>query len=331
MDVEIDWDDAQRVAVAQLDVTAHQLRSRWPRKWNGRPKGTYLWGPVGRGKTAVMDDFSEKVTVSKRRVHFHAFFQELHRSTHAHGSVDRAMNELLHGVRLLCFDEFHVHDVGDATLLARLLAHVEERGITLVVTSNYPPEGLLPNPLFHHAFLPSIEWLETNLDVLSVDAGVDYRAGGTVNEGDHRFASGRYVVEVDPTLPGVESRQTLRPGGRGVVALAAEDDAVWFDFGALCETPTAASEYLVLAQTYRTWTISGVPHLGSVLAEPVRRFGNVIDVLYDANVALTIIADRPLDDLVAGADSTPDVDRLRSRLSLLAGSEPTDVVDLPVR
>lgn len=317
MDVELQWDDAQCVAVERLDATARRLRRKWPWNGNGRPAGVYLWGPVGRGKTVVLDRFFSKVTVPKRRVHFHAFFDELHRSANASGSVERAMGEILQGVRLLCFDEFHVHDVGDATLLALLLTHVEARGIMLVVTSNYPPDGLLPNPLFHHVFQPSIDWIERHLDVLSLDAGVDYRVGGSANADNEHFASGRYVVSGDPILPREQSRQTLYPGSRGVSALEIGGDAVWFDFWDLCASPTAASDYLVLAESYRSWTISGVPRLATAGPDPIRRFGNVIDVLYDANVAVTVIAEAPLADLVAGAEGSADLDRLCSRLSLL--------------
>ncbi|NLE79129.1 MAG: cell division protein ZapE [Rhodococcus sp.] len=320
MDVELQWDDAQCVAVDRLEATARRLNRRRPWTGNRGPVGVYLWGPVGRGKTVVLDDFFSKVTVPKRRVHFHAFFDELHRSAHMSGSVDRAMGEILHGVRLLCFDEFHVHDVGDATLLTLLLKHIEARGITLVVTSNYPPNGLLPNPLFHHVFQPSIDWIERHLHVLPVDAGVDYRVGGTVNAENEYFASGRYIESDDPILPGEQSRQTLYPGSRGVSALEVDGSAVWFDFWDLCASPTAATDYLVLTETYRWWTISGVPPLVGAGPDAIRRFANVIDVLYDANVAITVIAEAPLTDLVAGAEGSVDLDRLTSRLSLLTAS-----------
>lgn len=307
MDVEVVLDDVQRGAAAVLDETARRLQG-----------GVYLWGPVGRGKSMLMDRFFDSVRVPKRRVHFHDFLGGLYADAH-----------LLDGCRLLCFDEFHVHDVGDATLVARLLRQIAERGITLVVTSNYPPTGLLPNPLFHHVFEPSIGWIERNLTVVAVHGPIDYRRQGVVNARDARFASGAYVL--DANLPDTPHR-TVRPGNRAITALAVSGREIWFDFGGLCRDATAASDYLTLAETYDCWTISAVPRLRDTDPNAIRRFGNLVDVLYDKNVRLTLVAAAPLHELVEDAWGHLDVERLVSRLSLLrqepCASEPADAVDV---
>nr|WP_257015727.1 cell division protein ZapE [Rhodococcus sp. ACS1] len=309
MNVEVLLDDAQRPAAAVLDETADGLAQ-------GRPgvRGVYLWGPVGRGKTWLMDRFHAASEVPKRRVHFHSFFRRLHADAHALGSIDLAIDAALGDVRLLCFDEFHLHDVGDAMLVARLLKALFARGITLVATSNYPPEGLLPNPLFHHLFEPTITVLERNLTVLRVAGPVDYRTAGAPDAG---FAAGRFVNASEVEVPAPSERVALTVGTRTVTAAAVRDRAVWFEFAALCGTPTAPADYLDLSERFGCWVMTGVPRLREAATDTVRRFANVVDVLYDRGTALTVVADAPWEGMFSGLAGTLDVDRLVSRLSTL--------------
>ena len=308
VDVEVLLDDAQRSAAAVLDETADGLEQ-------GRPgvRGVYLWGPVGRGKTWLMDRFHAATDVPKRRVHFHSFFRSLHADAHVLGSIDLAIGAALGDVRLLCFDEFHLHDVGDAMLVARLLKALFARGITLVVTSNYPPEGLLPNPLFHHLFEPTITVLEQSLTVVRVAGPVDYR---TVTAPDAGFAAGRFVPAT--AIETTSERVALTVGTRTVTAAAVRDRTVWFEFAALCATPTAPADYLDLAERFGCWVITGVPRLREAGTDTVRRFANVVDVLYDRGTALTVVADAPWEEIFTGLAGTLDVDRLVSRLSTLS-------------
>lgn len=310
VDVEVLLDDAQRSAAAVLDETADGLAQ-------GRPgvRGVYLWGPVGRGKTWLMDRFHTASDVPKRRVHFHSFFRSLHADAHTLGSIDLAIDAALGDVRLLCFDEFHLHDVGDAMLVARLLKALFARGITLVVTSNYPPDGLLPNPLFHHLFAPSIAVLEQNLTVVRVAGPVDYRTAGAPAAG---FAAGRFVPASAIEGPAPSERVALTVGTRTVTAAAVRDRTVWFEFAALCGTPTAPADYLDLSERFGCWVITGVPRLREAGADTVRRFANVVDVLYDRGTALTVVADAPWEGMFSGLTGTLDVDRLVSRLSTLS-------------
>ncbi|MFE9582639.1 cell division protein ZapE [Nocardia sp. NPDC006044] len=298
----------------------------------GRPvrrhRGIYLHGGPGRGKTMVMDRFFAGVASDrKRRFHFHQFFVRLHAAAHASGSIDKAVAALLGDARLVCFDEFHVHDIGDAMLIARMLDALFKRQVTLVVTSNYAPAELLPNPLFHEHFLPTIARITANLDVISLDGPVDYRTrADRTSRGRTGFAAGRYLVDPPdqsgqpPALRGGSNRDAvrIRIGPRHLLARSATDTALTIEFAALCGTPTAAADYVELAQRFPRWTIADVPPLRAVPPDWAMRFVNVVDVLYDADRELTVRARAPLADLVDGVRGVPDIARLASRLCELS-------------
>lgn len=303
-------DPAQRQAISRLCETA------------GR--GVYLWGPVGRGKSWLMATyFAALPTTCKRRVHFHEFFRELHAAIRRHrNDLDAALDTILDGVHVLCFDEFHVHDVADAKFVERLLPALFARNIALVVTSNYPPPRLLPNPLFHDIFVPTIELIEQSLDVVAVDGPRDYRATSDHLSG---FASGRWVVRgaTDPLAalglepPAPDERSTLVPCGHPLVALRAEAHCLWFNFDDLCERTTAPADYLKLAAEFDRWVVSGIPDLAQASREAAQRFANLIDVLYDRDVETTFVADLPMEALVAEGRRPVDIDRIMSRLGQL--------------
>ncbi|MGX1775565.1 cell division protein ZapE [Nocardia brasiliensis] len=288
----------------------------------GRPvrqhRGIYLHGRPGRGKTMVMDRFFAGVTSErKRRFHFHQFFAQLHAAAHASGSIDRAVAALLGDARLVCFDEFHVHDIGDAMLIARMLDALFARHVVLVVTSNYPPAQLLPNPLFHDRFLPTIARITAHLDVVSLDGPLDYRTRGSAG-GRSGFAAGRYLVESAATRPAPVASVAVPIGERTIVARKADGDYLEIEFAALCGTPTAAADYVALAQRFRRWTIVDVPRLAEVPPDWAMRFVNVVDVLYDADRELGIASRVPLPELVDGVHDIPDISRLASRLCELS-------------
>ena len=187
--------------------------------------GVYMWGPVGRGKTWLLDRYFTGVDIdAKKLVHFHNFFADLHSAYFRQRfSIDHAIDEVLGECRLLCFDEFHVHDIGDGTLIARMLDTLFARGTALVVTSNYPPDGLLPNPLFHEKFEPTIEVLKAHLREIRVDGPIDYRSAHAVRRG---FAAGTWTVETE-----LENTDT---------------EAI--SFAELCTAPRSSSDYLALTE-----------------------------------------------------------------------------------
>ncbi|MFF0282187.1 cell division protein ZapE [Rhodococcus aetherivorans] len=304
-------DPYQRAGAAALGRLCGDLAAR-----RTTPRGVYLWGPVGRGKTWLMERFLEAVPGPARRHHFHGFFAGLHAQAHRLGSIDDAVDAALGDARVLCFDEFHVHDVGDGMLVARAVRILHERGVALVATSNYPPSGLLPNPLFHHLFEPTIALLERRLEVVEVGGPIDRRRTGTATPGDG-FASGEFLPPGALDVPEPGERRTLRPSGRALPVLAVRGDVVWFDFADLCRAPTAPADYLAVLRDHGEWVVTGVPPLRELDADALRRFGNVVDVLCDADVRLTVSATVARADFATSVPAEPDVDRLLSRLALL--------------
>ncbi|NNH73469.1 cell division protein ZapE [Nocardia uniformis] len=304
-------DSDQLAATVRLHAVAEQLGKGWlGRRWR-RPRGVYLHGGPGRGKTMLMDRFFAELSSNrKRRFHFHSFFAQLHRGVHEFGSIDGAVDALLGDSAVVCFDEFHVHDAGDATLIARLLDALFARQIVLVVTSNYPPERLLPNPLFHPVFVPTIERIRALLDVVSMNGSQDYRLLGGSRGG---FAAGRYIVG-DCALTG--SVETLI-AHRRLRARAAGSGSLTVDFAELCGIPVSAGDFLELTGDFSRWTLCEVPALRTVEPDWAMRFINLIDVLYDADLELSLYARVPFAELGADVRGLPDLFRTLSRLSTL--------------
>ncbi|WP_410874389.1 cell division protein ZapE [Nocardia sp. A7] len=326
-------DPAQRAAAHALESLLDQ-RGRPRRHGDGRggmfgipmrravPSGIYLHGRPGRGKTMVMDRFFASIdTNRKRRFHFHSFFAALHTATHALGSIERAIDELLGDADLVCFDEFHVNDIGDAMLIARMLDALFADHRTLVVTSNYRPHDLLPNPLFHDHFLPTIGQIRTHLDIVALDGPLDYRTA--TPHRDTGFLAGRYVL-TPSNQPSVSSAVDVErsvadlPLGNGrTIRARGTADTITVDFHDICAAPTSAADYLHLAERYPHWTLREVPALREVPPDWSMRLVNLVDVLYDADLPFTIYACEPSQELTAGVPAIPDLARTASRLGEL--------------
>src|SRR5690554_1021397 len=214
------------------------------------PRGLYVHGAVGRGKTWLCDQFFEQLPgTAKRRVHFHSFFRELHRDiwnhrledpTAARNAVDRAVSELLDGVNLLYFDEFHVHDSGDAALVLRVLDDLLASDVTLLATSNYAPADLLPGP-FHHVFERGIRLIQQNLDVVELGGDHDYRrddlghrAGGFAHGAWLTPGTADQLLAHGLTVPEPSERVQLSAGGHRFTARRADARQLWFSFAELC-------------------------------------------------------------------------------------------------
>jgi cell division protein ZapE len=328
-------DDAQLAAAEQLEDLLDRVSARPGRRHPEAGGGAYLWGPVGRGKTWLLDRFHG--LAGGQRFHFHEFYRALHAEVWARtgtaDAMDRALDALLGDARVLCFDELHLHDAGDATLLSRALRTLLGRGVTLVATSNYPPEGLLPDPLFHELAEPLIDLLESRLDVLRVDGPVDYRElevpDGARVHAPAGWRGGRVLVPGSPELLDAVGLVSPAPqeavnvplsGGRSVRALRVSDGAVWFDFAGLCAAPVSALDMLSLADRYGRWVVSEVVPFADCHRNTQQRFVSLVDVLYDRDLSLVLTAPRPLDELFwlpAGRPAPPDLARARSRLRQL--------------
>lgn len=312
----------QRVIAAMARQTACLLAGRATRS-------LYLHGAVGRGKSWLLDGFFQALPLAeKQRVHFHDFFARLHQGMFRHRQQRDALavtlDELLAGCKVLCFDEFHVHDIGDAMLISRLFKALFKRRVLLLVTSNYPPAGLLPNPLYHQRFKPVIKLIDARMDVLEVSAPHDYR-GLAQAHGDQRFTAGQYLWPGTPAQrqalhlpPADQPPLRLEVGARHLTARWHQGRHIAFTFADLCEQPTAVMDYLQLCQDYDHWAIDGLPLLAQCPIATQQRFINLVDVLYDQDKHLVLIGTQPLATALHG--EAIDLARTASRLGQLRQS-----------
>ncbi|WLG42961.1 cell division protein ZapE [Pseudomonas sp. FP1740] len=288
--------------------------------------GLYLHGAVGRGKSWLLDGFFQAIPVTaKQRLHFHEFFAQLHQGMFSHrdqpDALATTLDELLQDCRVLCFDEFHVHDIGDAMLITRLFKALFRRGILLLVTSNYPPEGLLPNPLYHARFKPVIDLINTRMQVMEVGGPHDYRSQARTHA-QQLFTQGQYVWPATVT-----QRQALHllehdappirlpVGTRHLHARYCEGRTIGFTFADLCEHPTAVMDYLELCRRFDRWIIDKLPSLADCSIAAQQRFINLIDVLYDQDKHLILLSHQSLRECLDG--DAIDLARTRSRLGQL--------------
>lgn len=313
-----------------IDTLARWLQewSTGRRGWLRKPAaGVYLWGGVGRGKSFVMDAFFAAAPLAaKRRVHFHAFLQELQQRMQAFaGHPDPlvlAIRALAQDIRLLCFDEFHVHDIGDAMLLRRLLDVLVGEGVGLVMTSNYAPAGLCPNPLYRDRFTPAITTLEKRFTVVALDAGIDYRAlpGSEQRWGDYVWPHSAGGLAYLQTWLGLDeqaaSEQVLEVNHHPLRVKAMAPGRAWLEFSELCGNAHSTADFLWLLQRCPRLALSGVPTLDSQPTDACQRFINLVDIAYDAGATVLISSESSLERLCRGSPHQ-DFARTRSRLSQL--------------
>jgi cell division protein ZapE len=284
------------------------------------PKGVYLWGPVGRGKSFLMDSFYLAVPlVRKRRVHFHHFMREIHRELNelkgAEDPIARVAARTARRYRLICFDEFHVSDIADAMILGRFLEQVIERGVVFCMTSNYPPEGLYPDGLQRERFAPVIELLKQKLDVLQVDNGTDYRRLKMERLKVYHVGSDTEFPRIFDELKDVEEeRHPLDVEGRTIAYRKRAGGLVWFDFEALCGGPRSYADYVDLARRFHTVMLSGIPRMSAKNADAARRFTWLVDVFYDDRVNLVVAAETEPGELFVEGEHSAEFQRTVSRL-----------------
>ena len=322
-------DPAQRRAVERLQRLYEEWSAYKKKRSNALtrllvhpdlPKGVYLWGPVGRGKSFLMDAFFLCVPlVRKRRVHFHHFMREIHRELdELRGTEDplaAVAQKTARRYRLICFDEFHVSDIADAMILGRFLEQVMARGVEFVMTSNYPPDGLYPNGLQRERFLPAIEFLKSRLDVIGVDNGTDYRRLKMEKMQVYHVGSDAPLAAIFDDLRDVEEeRQPLDVEGRQIPYRKRAGGLVWFDFEVLCGGPRSYADYVDLARRFHTVMLSNVPRMSPKHSDAARRFTWLVDIFYDDRVNLIVSAEAEPEQLFTAGEHAAEFQRTVSRL-----------------
>ncbi len=295
------------------------------------PRGVYMYGGVGRGKSFLMDCFFNAVPIRRKtRLHFHEFMREVHREMAALQGTVNPLDELGKRIaarfKLICFDEFHVADITDAMILHRLLVSLFDNGVGFVTTSNFTPDGLYPGGLHRDRILPAIDLLNERMEVINVDNGTDYRrrtleqvelyhtplgpeADAAMTEAFNQLAA---VQDEDPVLhiEAREIRARRRAGG-----------VVWFDFKALCGGPRSQNDYLEIASQFHTLLLSDVPQMFVRHASEARRFTWLVDVLYDRRVKFMLSAAVPPEELYTEGPLSHEFPRTVSRLNEMQSTE----------
>ena len=323
-------DSAQSLVLARLATLAAKLNQPPARKWLDRllraqtptPRGLYIWGEVGRGKTLLMDLFFASIeNPSKRRVHFHAFMQDVHakRATlKSNDVIGRIADDFSSHGRLLCLDEMQISDIADAMIIGRLFEALAARGVCIVTTSNLPPDGLYKDGLNRQRFLPFIAWMNANLDVVHMGNGIDYRLGRMANH--QTYLIGDNVAEMniiwnELTDHSIGESILLEVLGRKLVIPLAAHGCARFSFAELCENPLGAPDYLALAHNFRTIFIADVPVLQASQRNETKRFILMIDTFYDVGTRLVISAAAPPEQLCPKGQHKAEFLRTISRLN----------------
>lgn len=331
-------DEVQLLAVEKLQILANRLARYTPptktdvfsfftRRSGEVPRGLYIFGPVGRGKTMLMDLFFETVPFAKKqRVHFHEFMSTVHdmlaeaRKTVEGDPVPHVAAKIARDAPLLCFDELHVTDIADAMILGRLFAGLFERGTVIVTTSNVPPVDLYRNGLNRGLFVPFIDLIEAKMEVLELEASCDYRL-------DRLMAAPLYFSPLNAEaasairtawlrLTGHErgAPETIMVKERAVHVPEAAMGVARFSFDDLCAKPLGANDYLAISHHFHTVIVENVPRLGPAQRNEARRFNTLIDTLYDHGTGLIMSADVEPEGIYAEGDGADLFQRTASRL-----------------
>ncbi len=333
-------DPAQLRAVEALERCAaewthfKQRRSNALKKFINRlpiPRGVYMFGGVGRGKSFLMDCFYNAVPLRRKtRLHFHEFMREVHRQlVELQGTVnplDELGRRMAKRYRLICFDEFHVADVTDAMILHRVLDAMDRNGIGMVTTSNFHPDGLYPDGLHRDRILPAIELLKRTLDVINVDNGTDYRRRALEHVKLYHTPLGPDTTAAlteafDQVAEAHDEDPTLHIEARELKAVRRAGGVVWFDFRTLCGGPRSQNDYLEIATQFHTVILSNVPRMPVSMASQARRFTWLVDVLYDRRVKLILSAEVPAEALYVEGPLSHEFPRTVSRLNEMQSQE----------
>lgn len=296
-------------------------------------RGLYLWGPVGRGKTWLMDLFFDSLPFAeRRRRHFHRFIHDVHARLKTLVDVASPLETVAEGIardtRVLCFDELFVTDIADAMILAGLFQGLFRRGVTLVATSNCPPADLYRHGLQRQRFLPAIALIERHADIVAIDGGSDYRLRRLTR-------AGTYLLSTDPATPGhlhalfaeLSGQRTraangiIEIEGRDIPVIGQSESAVWLDFQVLCGGPRSQVDYIEIARNYPAVIVSDVPSLDERRNDETRRFIAVVDEFYDRRVKLVVSAAAAPHELYRGERLRSEFRRAASRLAEMQSEE----------
>ncbi len=333
-------DPAQMRAIEALERCAaewahfKQRRSNPLKKLINRlpiPRGVYMYGGVGRGKSFLMDCFYNAVPLRRKtRLHFHEFMREVHRElAELQGTVnplDELGRRMAKRYRLICFDEFHVADVTDAMILHRVLDAMRKYGIGMVTTSNFHPDGLYPDGLHRDRILPAIELLKQTMAVLNVDNGTDYRRRTLEQVRLYHTplgpeAEAEMASSFERLAEAHDEAAVLHIEAREIRAIRRAGGVVWFDFRTLCGGPRSQNDYLEIATQFHTVLLSNVPNMPVNMASEARRFTWLVDVLYDRRVKLIVSAAVPAEQLYTDGPLAHEFPRTVSRLNEMQSRE----------
>ena len=333
-------DEAHAQAVQELDRVWTELFTRYKstktafRRFRRQtsPKGVYMWGGVGRGKTWLMDQFYDSIPFRRKtRLHFHHFMQQVHKELNKlsgqRNPLELVADQIYKNAVVICFDEFFVSNVTDAMILSDLFQKLFERGVTLVATSNIAPEGLYKNGIHRDRFLPTIALVQQHCAVLNVDAGVDYRLRVLkqaqlfkypLTDDAHAWMNERFQALTHTQMP---CNTSIIINSRVVETLGHTEDVLWCEFSELCFKPRSPADFIEIANIYNTVLVSNVPHLTDFLSEGTRRFIYLVDEFYDRGVKLLLTSEDSIVELYQGERLAFEIERTRSRLLEMQSDE----------
>ena len=335
----IEPEPSQQIAVTRLQTLARELASDrsgfwptlsglWGRRASSHPRGVYLHGAVGRGKTMLMDLFFREAGLpNKRRLHFDAFMTEAHaaiETARRNGTGDpipAAARKLIGRSLLICIDEFQINDIADAMIVGRLFEQVFAAGVVLVATSNTPPADLYPDGINRLLFLPFVSMLLKHVDLVELTGRRDYRLSKLIGRqlyfAPADAAATAALGQVWALLTGnvTGAPYTLDVGGHKLTVPRSADGTAWTSFNDLCAKPLGASDYRALARAFHTLILQDVPVLGPAQRNEARRFITLIDALYDQRRRLIVSAAAEPDALYPAGDGAETFRRTASRLA----------------
>ncbi len=336
----LDEDSAQRAVVEALQTLYDQLLAAEPARraslssrllpWNRSrpappPHGLYIWGGVGRGKTWLMDLFFSSLPIEKKqRLHFHHFMRTIHQELAQlkglRNPLDTVAATFSRHARVLCLDELYVSDIGDAMLLGQLLKGLFHHGVTLVTTSNTPPDHLYQDGLQRLAFLPTIALIKEHMQTIELSGSTDYRlryleSARVYHTPLDEHSERRLQQEFEHlALPPVETHGSITIENRAIPFIARASNMIWFDFETLCGGPRASADYMEIATRFHTLVLSGIPQMSDEQVDCIRRFMNLVDELYDRHVKLIVSAAESPERLYQGRQLLFEYRRTASRL-----------------